>query len=128
MRTILFDDGTVNQDTLFFNEIKKQNHALLETRNNLTDEYSIDKQKTTYLLQQIEFYKYVNPILFYIYGAIVLFLCFLVFRQKNTKIYIRFIFITIFILYPFLISPLENIFYNNTRFLFALLNGNVYRK
>lgn len=114
--------------TSLFNSIKQQNNTLLEAKRDLTDNYSIDDQKVYYQLQQLQFIKNIINYLVYIYYALVIVVIYiLLFRQKDLNRYIKIFIVLCFVMYPFIIGPLEMYLYNSSGFLSAIINGNVYK-
>ena len=93
-------------------QIEKENTIIKENIKDTKDIYSSDDQKTKYKLEQIDYLKNINSILFYIYLLLCIGLLFLFIIIKNTKysIYFRIVIICIFLL--ILIIPINEYIYS----------------
>ena len=75
--------------------VKNENTVITKNIKDIKEIYSTDNQRTKYKLEQIDFFKYINFILFYIYLLLFIGLLFLFIITKELSILIRIIIICI---------------------------------
>ena len=108
--------------------VKAQNDAIEPTIQNTADLYSTDDQKVSYQTTQTNNLKTINTALYYIYFALLVVIGFiLVFYHETTNIYSKAFIAGLFIIYPFIINYLESFIYIISTYMWAFINGNVYR-
>ena len=108
--------------------VKAQNDAIEPTIQNTEDLYSTDDQKVSYQTTQTNNLKTINTALYYIYFALLVVIGFiLVFYHETTNIYSKAFIAGLFIIYPFIINYLESFIYIISTYMWAFINGNVYR-
>ena len=75
--------------------VKNENTIITNNIKDIKEIYSTDNQKSKYKLEQIDYFKYINFILFYIYLLLFIGLLFLFIITKELSILIRIIIICI---------------------------------
>ena len=119
--------GILNEE--LHKEIVLQNENLLQEIKKMEQDYSTDEQKVYYLNQQILLLQYISFYFFIIYYII---LCIFIYSFIYGKItYSRniIIFVSIlFAIYPYVISLIEYILYEFSKYIYSLINGEVYTK
>lgn len=78
--------------------VKNENMVITKNIKDIKEIYSTDNQRTKYKLEQIDSFKYINFILFYIYLLLFIGLLFLFVITKELSILIRIIIICILLL------------------------------
>ena len=81
--------------------VKNENTVITKNIKDIKEIYSTDNQRTKYKLEQIDFFKYINFILFYIYLLLFIGLLFLFVITKELSILVRIIIICILLLMLF---------------------------
>ena len=81
--------------------LKNENTVITKNIKDIKEIYSTDNQRTKYKLEQIDFFKYINFILFYIYLLLFIGLLFLFVITKELSILVRIIIICILLLMLF---------------------------
>lgn len=81
--------------------VKNENTVITKNIKDIKEIYSTDNQRTKYKLEQIDFFKYINFILFYIYLLLFIGLLFLFVITKEISILVRIIIICILLLMLF---------------------------
>ena len=75
--------------------VKNENTIITNNIKDIKEIYSTDNQKSKYKLEQIDYFKYINFILFYIYLLLFIGLLLLFIITKELSIFIRIIIICI---------------------------------
>lgn len=110
-----------------FTTIKKQNTLIENKINNLKENYSTDNQKVRYQAEKIISTRGMNFILYILYFVLFFVLLFVfIFKNTTLSFYPKIYIILAFFLYPFLIDPLEQFLIFLWKYIFAMINGNVY--
>lgn len=105
-----------------FNVVFKENNALLNNIQILKDTYSTDGQKSNYESDQIRWFVRTNNILYYVYYFLVILFAVMTFkRDPKTSFKIKIAKIIPFILFPFIIGPIENFIFNVIRYIWSFI-------
>ena len=91
----------------------------------MKDTYSTDDSKQLFQSKETSNLNYVNGFLFYIYLFLLIIAIFILSNHDVSIIY-KILIISIAVIYPFVIYPIEFGIYNLFLYIWAVLNGNVY--
>ena len=109
-----------------FTGVKAENDLINQQIQENNNSYSTDNKQFFYQTENLVYLKSINFVIFIIYYiAFLIFLYFMIF-VKTSDIKIKIFIILIFLLYPFIIKPIEEFFYFIITFTISTLFGNVY--
>lgn len=109
-----------------FTSVKAENDLINQQIQENNNSYSTDNKQFVYQTENLVYLKSINFVIFIIYYiAFLIFLYFMIF-VKTSDIKIKIFIILIFLLYPFIIKPIEEFFYFIITFMISTLFGNVY--
>jgi hypothetical protein len=107
--------------------VKNENDIIENKIGELKDTYSTDNQKVRYQADKIISLRAMNFILYIVYFVLFLTLIYvLVFMNKTLSMKMKIVIIIIFFLYPFVIDLFQQFLYFLWKYIYAILNGNVY--
>jgi hypothetical protein len=110
-----------------YTSVKTENDLIKQQIQENTDNYSTDNKQFVYQTDNLIYLKSVNFVIFIIYySAFLIFFFFVIFMKPTMNIRIKIGLILIFLLYPFIIKPIEEFFYFVITFLISTIFGNVY--
>ena len=114
-------------DSDIYNSLKNQNEKLVTVLQNEADVYSSDDQKVLYQTNQTDNLYYINLVFIYVYFALLIVVGYiLIFNMNAFSIYMRVFIAALFILYPFIIQPIEYFLYNIYNYIYSIINGTVF--
>ena len=108
--------------------LKNQNQLLQNEITNTKEIYSTDDQKNFYLNQNLTFYQNLNYYLLMLYFIFVIIISVIMFLSMKYNMYVKIGYITFFAFFPLFIFKLEIFIYNLLRYMYALINGEVYKR
>ena len=111
-----------NIDRTTYTAIQEQTNQLTNEIEKYRNEYSTDEQKVNYEQQNIYLLLNANYVLKWIYIFLFFSLVYVLYYTTNYSIYLKFILILIFSIYPFVIYPLEKKSYNFFTYLWSFVN------
>ena len=121
---IIDNNVTTSVLTNLYNGIIEQNQAMHDTIYSL-DTGNVDREKTYYQNQQIYNLAYYNKYLLYLYFIVVIFVVYLIYK-KEWNTYLKLALGLAFVAYPFYIGQLENAIVVFGKYIYSILNANVY--
>ena len=110
------------------NFIKNQNQLLQNEIIHNKEFYSTDDQKNYYLNENLIFYKKINFYLLIIYFMFAFIIVIITLLSMKYNIYVKIGYIIFFLFFPFFIFRIEIYIYNLIRFIYSLINGEVYKR
>jgi len=119
-------DAVISSSILanLYTGITEQNQAMHDTIYSL-DTGNVDREKTYYQNQQIYNLAYYNKYLLYLYFIVVVFVVYLIYK-KEWNTYLKLALGLAFVAYPFYIGQLENAIVVFGKYIYSILNANVY--
>lgn len=110
-----------------FDSVQKQNQILTNQIKDNKEKYSIDIQKVNYQSEKIDSLKAIYVFVFAIFYIVLLGLIYILFAvnttmSRNIKIAI----VVLFAFYPFYVNVLQQLLYFLGKYIFAIMNWNVY--
>ena len=114
-----------NKETTF---IKNQNQLLQNEIIHTKEIYSTDDQKNYYLNENLNFYKKINYYLLIIYFIFAIIIAVIMFLSMKYNVYVKIGYIIFFAFFPLFIFKIEIYIYNLLRYMYALINGEVYKR
>jgi hypothetical protein len=105
-----------------FNEIFNENLLLKNEINNIN---TTDDRKVIYEIEQKNWFQSINIYLLLFYFFLVIILSYIIIN-KNKSIYSKTFILSFFILFPFLINPIELFFYNIYIYILTFIKLKVY--
>lgn len=117
----------LTDNNLIYDSLKAQNKKLVTVLQNEADVYSSDDQKVLYQTNQTDNLYYINLVFIYVYFALLIVVGYiLIFNMNAFSIYMRVFIAALFILYPFIIQPIEYFLYNIYNYIYSIINGTVF--
>jgi hypothetical protein len=117
----------MNDYTGLLNMVTLQNKKIVKAINEVEDRHTTTNQINNYKNEQSAWFKSMNKMLMYIYYFMALILSYLILINKkisrNNKIVIS---ITLLV-FPFVINPIEMMFYNTLRYIWTFIMCIEYR-
>jgi len=117
---------TSNLDYNYYNSVVNQNKQLDTVIQNYKNNYSTDDQKVYYQSQQVDILNKWNSYLFILYYALILILCYFLYYSNSVLIYMKIGIVLSLLLYPYFIMMIQQKTYDAIRYIFSIINGNVY--
>ena len=108
--------------------VENQNKLLQNEIIHTQEIYSTDKQKNYYLNENLIFYKKINYYLLILYYIFALIITVIIFLSVKYTIYVKIGYILFFAFFPLIIFNIEIFIYNLIRYIYALINGEVYKR
>jgi len=123
---IIFSE-LAQKDRSYYEAIVNENALLDMEINRLKELYSTDDQKVNYQMQQMSILYTLNNFLFWVYYIFVITFAYFLYYNKDILFIIKIAFMAIIILYPFIVYYLEHKIYNILKYVYASLQGLVYK-
>lgn len=119
----------MSSDQDLYNAVQWQNEILQTSYAKIRDVYSTDNQKTKYLLNNMNWYVYVNFFLWYIYYILSLAVLYCIFYSKDRgySIFVKFLIFVAFLVYPLIISSIEYGILDWIYYIYSLFRGSLYQ-
>ena len=119
----------MSSDHDLYNAIQWQNDMLQTSYSKLRDIFSTDNQKVKYLLDNMNWYVYVNYYLWYIYYIVSLAVLYCVFygKDRGFSVYTKVLIFIAFLVYPLVIASIEYGILDWLYYLYSLFRGSVYQ-
>ena len=99
-----------------------QNKSLEAQIKNNGEVYSTDYQKSNYQNANIQYYKYINNLLFWVYYLLVFAAAFVAVRSNLSRAY-KALAIGVFVIYPLVIHNIEFLLYGLFQYMYAIVKG-----
>ena len=122
--------STSNNLQELYNSVKWQNDIIQTQQSTYAKQYSSDQQKVKYLIHDINYYTYINFIMWVIYYVLSLAVIYFTFygKQRGYSMSTKIMIILVFLLYPMLIITVELWLYRLFSYLYSMLMGSAYKK
>jgi hypothetical protein len=122
-------DASTNNDIQLYNAIQWQNDILQSSYNKMYDLYSVDNEKVKYLLDNMNWYVYVNYYFWYLYYIVCLAVLYCVFygKDRGFSIYVKLLIFIAFLVYPLIIASIETGIYNWLNYVYMVFRGSLYQ-
>jgi hypothetical protein len=119
----------MSSDHDLYNAVQWQNDMLQTSYSKLRDIFSTDNQKVKYLLDNMNWYVYVNYYLWYIYYFVSLAVLYCVFygKDRGFSVYTKVLIFIAFLVYPLVIASIEYGILDWLYYLYSLFRGSVYQ-
>ena len=119
----------MSSDHDLYNAVQWQNDMLQTSYSKLRDIFSTDNQKVKYLLDNMNWYVYVNYYLWYIYYIVSLAVLYCVFdgKDRGFSVYTKVLIFIAFLVYPLVIASIEYGILDWLYYLYSLFRGSVYQ-
>lgn len=110
-----------------YNTIHSQNIAIQKQYGTVSDEYLHYDNKFVFYYGAANTVRYIHSVLLFIYYILALYLIYIVFfKQWKCAIYYKFLFVFLFMSYPYFIHTIEKSIYNSWIYVLAILTGTPY--
>lgn len=109
-----------------YTSVKNENNLIKQQIQENKNNYSTDNRLFDYQTNNLTYLKSINFIIFIIYYCIFIFFLYLMVFKKTSDIQYKILLSIMFLLYPFIIKPIEEFIYFVFVFFVSTLFGNVY--
>lgn len=109
-----------------YTSVKNENNLIKQQIQENKNNYSTDNRLFDYQTNNLTYLKSINFIIFIIYYCIFIFFLYFMVFKKTSDIQYKIILTVLFLLYPFIIKPIEEFIYFIFVFFVSTIFGNVY--
>jgi len=111
-----------------YNSVKSQNAQIEVELAKMRDEYSTDAQRVKYIESEITGWVSINYMLWFVYYIAFIFVSYYLYENQDYPNNSKWLYWSMFLLYPFLITTIEIFIYNLFTFLRDFILANPYPK
>ena len=120
----------INDYAVFSGEIDKDsvNTYLTELQDIKNYKNSTTRRRAEFELLNLEKVNYIKSVLFIVYGLLVLWFAYTLFKNKDMKLQQKGILLGLMLVYPYIAPPLLIYLYETMMYITALMTGEIYKK
>lgn len=123
---IQFQKQVFTNYSMLLDKVKKENKQLSNSFDNMKNASSANGQKSKYVNQSTQILEKIYDVLFWIYLVVAVGLSVVIYLYSKQGIYMKVFLISLALLFPFYIYPVENFIFEIMRYLYSLVLSVVY--
>lgn len=121
-----FQTQVLNNYSMLLDKVRKENIQLSNSLDYMKNASSANGQKSKYVNQSTQILEKIYDVLFWIYLVVAVGLSVVIYLYSKQGIYMKVFLISLALLFPFYIYPVENFIFEIMRYLYSLVLSVVY--